>query len=458
MSSLPPPPFDATPAPGPGVVAPGSSGGNTRAPDDSAPRAVVLASPSATRAGAAASRRRTIWLASVISLALVIGAGAFAVWATRADTPDTAGTTPSSAPSSDVAGTQQAASSDSSAGTATVPPSDTTTGTTSDPASTTTTGGATDAGLVDLGQAVRFRLPDRFTQAAVGPGFEITDGRLRFYAQVGNRPLGEDPLVVLQEYVNGFDALYASASYSQAIPRTADTSGVSAADGYLVYYRVMAADGTGYKGVIDATRRADGLVVLTDLYTPLDDASASALPQGTADELYASFLQTPVVGGDVALAALPVARLVSVHPSPVLDGAVVVAPPVGWIVEQPGPGRVVVAHPRGERFVAVRLADTADPLVAQDLAFGDLQAMWPGAMISPFAPSREGGAVLSQDATFIATNVDGTTTEGIVRVWIDVARGQVFEAVASNITGVPLEPMHREFLFSSLDIALTQPR
>ncbi len=456
MSSLPPPPLDATPAPGPGGGrVPGSSGGNTGAPHDSAPRAVVLASPSVTRAGAAASRRRTIWLASVISLALVIGAGVFAVWATRADTPDTAGTTPSSASSPDVAGTQQAASSDSAAGTATVPPPP---DATSDATSNTTTGVATDAGLVDLGQAVRFRLPDGFTQIAVGPGVEITDGRLRFYAQVGNRPPGEDPLVVMQEYVNGFDALYASASYSQAVPRTADTSGVSAADGYLVYYRVMAADGTGYKGVIDATRRADGLVVLTDLYTPLDDASGTSLPQGAADELYASFLQTPVVGGDVALAALPVARLMSVHPSLVLDGAVVVTPPVGWVVEQPGPARVVVAHPRGERFVAARLADTADPLVAQDLAFGDLLAMWPGATISPFAPSREGGPVLSQDATFIAANVDGTTTEGVVRVWIDVARGQVFEAIASNITGVSLEPMHREFLFSSLDIALTQLR
>ena len=174
--------------------------------------------------------------------------------------------------------------------------------------------------MVEVGQAVRFTLPDGYTQSAVGPGVEITDGTLRFYAQVGNRPPGEDPLVVLQEYVDGFDALYASASYSQAIPEPLDTSGAAAVDGYIVYYRVMAADGTGYKGVIDATRRADGLVSLTDLYTPLADASGTVLPQSVADELYASFLQTPSVGPVADLGALPVARLTSVHPSAVLDG------------------------------------------------------------------------------------------------------------------------------------------
>ncbi len=313
-------------------------------------------------------------------------------------------------------------------------------------------------GVVDLGQAVRYSLPEGFTQTAVGPGVEITDGRLRFYAQVGDRPPGEDPLVAMQEYVDGFDALYASASYSQAIPQPIDTSGASAVDGYVVYYRVMAADGTGYKGVIDATRRADGLVSLTDVYTTLDDTTGAVFSQGVADELYASFLQTPAVGAEVPLAALPVARLTSVHPSLALDGPVAVTPPVGWVVELPGPGRLVISHPRGERFVAARLVDTVDPLVAQDEAFADLQATWPGSTMSPFVASREDGAVLTYDAAFTAPNGDGATAEGVVRVWIDVARGQVFLAIASGISGVPPEPRHQEFLFSSLDIALTQPR
>ncbi len=433
-------------------------------------RPVVLSSPRSGRRGGSErpgggggsvgggrqrGGRRSVWIAAAVSLVLVVAAGAFAVWATSDDggadtgntgdagTADTTGTgqvttdaaaTPSSAPAT--AATEPAV-------TEVVPP----------PSNSVAT-----PGVVEVGQAVRFTLPDGYTQSAVGPGVEITDGALRFYAQVGNRPPGEDPLVVLQEYVNGFDALYASASYSQAIPEPLDTSGAAAVDGYIVYYRVMAADGTGYKGVIDATRRADGLVSLTDLYTPLADASGAVLPQSVADQLYASFLQTPSVGPEADLGALPVARLTSVHPTAVLDGAVAVTPPVGWAVEVPGPGRVVVSHPRGERFVAARLADTSDPLAAQDAAFADLLSIWPGASMSPFVASRETGSVVSYDAAFTAPNADGTATEGVVRVWIDLARAQVFDAIASGVAGVAPEAGHREFLFSALDIALTQSR
>jgi hypothetical protein len=389
-----------------------------------------------------------------VSLVLVLAAAGAAVWATRDDTNDAIDANATSDTNGDDDVTSGGTTLPAEVAPGTAP-------TTLTPATTIVTPSSNNVaapGVVEVGQAVRYSLPEGFTQTIVGPGVEITDGRLRFYAQVGNRPPGEDPLVVLQEYVNGFDALYASASYSQAIPEPLDTSGVSPVDGYIVYYRVMAADGTGYKGVIDTLRRADGLVSLTDLYTPLDDTTGSALPQGVADELYATFLEAPEVGGEVPLTVLPVARLTSVHPSLVLDGTVAVAPPVGWVAELPGPGRVVTSHPRGERFVAARLGDTVDPLVAQDEAFADLQATWPGSTMSPFVASRESGSVLSYDAAFTAPNGIGSAAEGVVRVWIDVARGQVFLAIASSIAGVTPEIGHQEFLFSALDIALTQPR
>jgi len=429
---------------------------------------VVLSSPRSGRRGASERSggsggsggrqqrdgRRNVWIAAVVSLVLVVAAGAFAVWAAsdRGDGGDGgndatadigADTTPVTVEGAATPSTAPAAAGTDPAATEVVPPPP---------------NSAATPGVVEVGQAVRYTSPDGFTQSAVGPGVEITDGTLRFYAQVGNRPAGEDPLVVLQEYVNGFDALYASASYSQAIPEPLDTSGAAAVDGYIVYYRVMAADGTGYKGVIDATRRADGLVSLTDLYTPLADASGSVLPQRVADELYSSFLQTPSVGPVAELGALAVARLTSVHPSSILDGVVAITPPVGWTVEFPGPGRVITSHPRGERFVAARLADTNDPLIGQDAAFADLLTVWPGAAMTPFVASRETGSVVSYDAAFTAPNADGTTTEGVVRVWVDLARAQVFTAIASGVAGVAPEPGHREFLYSALDIALTQPR
>ena len=395
-----------------------------------------------------------MWIAAAVSLVLVMAAGAFAVWATSDDSDDSNGT--DGAATDAAAGTTEA--SVDASGTPSTAPAPVSTGPAATEVVPPPSSSATTPGVVEVGQAVRFTLPAGYTQSAVGPGVEITDGTLRFYAQVGNRPAGEDPLAVLQEYVNGFDALYASASYSQAIPEPLDTSGAAAVDGYIVYYRVMAADGTGYKGVIDATRRADGLVSLTDLYTPLADASGAVLPQSVADELYASFLQTPSVGPVAELGTLPVARLSSVHPASVLDGVVVVTPPVGWTVEFPGPGRVVTSHPRGERFVAARLADTSDPLAGQDAAFADLVALWPGAAMSPFVASRETGSVVSYDAAFTAPNADGTATEGVVRVWVDLVRAQVFTAIASGVAGVAPEAGHREFLFSALDIALTQPR
>jgi hypothetical protein len=107
--------------------------------------------------------------------------------------------------------------------------------------------------------------------------------------------------------------------------------------------------------------------------------------------------------------------------------------------------------------VAARLADTDDPLVAQDAAFAELQATWPGATMTPFTASREGGQLVSFDAAYAAPNADGTSSEGVIRVWLDLSRRQTFLAIASNITGVALEPGHRDFLFSALDIALTQP-
>jgi hypothetical protein len=425
-------------------------------------RPVVFSSPRSGRRGGGASdaasgarsrrgNRRGVWIAVAVSLVLVLAAGAFAVWATSDRTDETDDAAGGSQTTSDAASPTVATSDGVTASTAATTPS--TTEVVPPPSNSAAT-----PGVVEVGQAVRFTLPVGYTESAVGPGVEITDGTLRFYAQVGNRPPGEDPLVVLQEYVNGFDALYASASYSQAIPEPLDTSGAAAVDGYVVYYRVMAVDGTGYKGVIDATRRADGLVSLTDLYTPLADASGSVLPAGVADELYNSFLQTPSVGPVAELGTLPVARLTSVHPSFVLDGMVAVTPPAGWAAELPGPGRVAVSHPGGERFVAARLADTSDPLAAQDAAFADLQALWPGATMSPFVASRETGPVASYDAAFTAPNVDGTATEGVVRVWIDLERAQVFDAIASGIADAPAQPGHREFLFSALDIALTQPR
>lgn len=380
-------------------------------------------------------------IASVASAVLVAGAAAIAFVVVRDDALDDGGDAADTAPGTiATASTTPAPATVAPTVAVTVAPS-----TTADPT------------VVDVGQGVRFHLPQGFSASAVGSGFEITDGRLHYYAQVGTRPPGDDPRAVMQEYVDGFDALYPSAAYSQVIPRTVDTSGAAPSDGARVYYRVMAADGTGYKGVVDVARRADGLVVLTDLFTDLADETGSALPSGVAEELYASFLGTPAVGPEADLVPVSASRLASTHPVAVVDGVVAVMPPAGWTVEAAAGGRVLVSFPTGQRFAAGRLGDTADPLSAQDESFTELQTAFPGAVLGGFAPSREGGEVVSYDATFSATQADGVGVQGVVRVWVDLARAQVFHAISWAPVGTTMQPGHEAFLFASLDISLTQP-
>jgi hypothetical protein len=308
---------------------------------------------------------------------------------------------------------------------------------------------------VDLGSSVAYTLPDGFTQEPVNNGVEITDGTIRFFAQVATRKPGDDPLLFAQEYIDSFESTFASSSFSQAIPATADDSGAAPSDGYFIYYRVMNTDGTGFRGLIDATRRADGLVYLTDIYRAIDDDSGDVLPDGVYDEFYSAFLEAPLVGDPVALTPLALARPSSSKPTFPLDGVVALSPPSGWTVELPGPGRVAFSTPTGQRFAVARLADTADPLIAQDLAFAALQVALPGATIEGFEPSREDEAVISFDTSITATDAaSGRAIEGIVRVWIDTVRSQVFAAVSSNFTDTPPNLADEDFIISALDLSL----
>lgn len=308
---------------------------------------------------------------------------------------------------------------------------------------------------VDLGSGVAYTLPDGFTQEPVNNGVEITDGTIRFFSQVTTRNPGDDPLLFAQEYIDSFESTFASSSFSQAIPATADDSGVAPSDGYFIYYRVMNTDGTGFRGLIDATRRADGLVYLTDIYRAIDDDSGEVLPDGVYDEFYSAYLQAPLVGDPVTLTALTLARPSSSKPTFPLDGVVALSPPSGWTVDLPGPGRVAFSTPAGQRFAVARLADTADPLIAQDLAFAALQVALPGATIEGFEPSREDESVISFDTSISATDVaSGRAVEGIVRVWVDTVRSQVFAAVSSNFVDTPPNLADEDFLISALDLSL----
>ena len=307
-------------------------------------------------------------------------------------------------------------------------------------ASPTTLSTTLSTSTVDLGNGVSFTFPDGYTSAPAGNGIEIT--------------------ALAQEYIDGFDANFAAATYSQAIPAGPDADGVSDSDGYFIYYRVLDADGSGFSGLIDASRRADGLVYVTDTYRPIDDTSGDRVPADVYDEFYGSYLAAPIVGTEVPLTPLTLARVDSVHAAYALDGVVSLSPPPAWTVDEPGPLRVSFSHSDGKRFVAARLADTADVLVAQDLAFAELQRVVPGATIDGFEPSVAGDdeTVASFESLIAATAPDGRVIEGIVRVWADAVRSQVFSGISFNFVETPPSLSEENFLLNALDISLVEDR
>ncbi len=387
---------------------------------------------------------------------LVVLAVAIAWWWTRDDADEPAAGTPT-APASVTPTTPPSPA-------PTLPPTSepaATTDTTPPPASTTAST-TPDPGRVDVGAGVGFTLPAGFTAAAVAPGVEVSDGTVRLFAAASVRTAGEDPIVVLQEYVTGFDALYASAAYGQVAMRPPDPSGAPV-DGRSMRYRVLAADGTGYTGRIDVLRRADGLVLLTDRYvaidavtaTPFAPADASLVPAAFA-ELAASLVAAPAVGSAAPLTPLAPARVSSVHPQLGVDGAFALMPPTGWVDVGSVPGRVVVAHPAGETFVVERTADTADPAVAELQALAALLTQWPTATAGPFAAldPADGRTARTVEAAFTATAPDGRAVQGTVRSWWGGATGRSWVAVVTSLVDVTPQPGHAALLLAQTDAEL----
>ncbi len=310
---------------------------------------------------------------------------------------------------------------------------------------------------VDLPAGVVLSVPAGYGAERVGDGIEITNGDVLLYTEVGQRPPGEDPVVALQEYVDSFDGIYDAAVYSQTVPTGADTTGPLPVDGYVVHYRVLDVDGRGYRGVLEVTRRADGLVYVSDLYVAIDHPGEPALPAGTFESFYASFLSAPAVGPAVELPPLGVAELRTVHPRHVIDGAAAVAPPPGWAAEVPEPGRATYTRSDGARIAVARIGDATEPAVAQQLAAAEIERMAPGATLSGFTPVSAVGSVAAYDTALEAVAF-GVTRSGTARLWVDTASGAVVVAVADAPAGVVVAQAQVAFVVEHLHLALAAPR
>ena len=292
---------------------------------------------------------------------------------------------------------------------------------------------------------------------------QVTDGTTQAFFQVLSRPAGESPLVLLQEYVDTFDADFDSVSYSQVIPAAVEPSGEAPADSNLVYYRALNADGSGVKGVIDANRRADGLAYISDVFVPIDTDTSTIdpFPNDVLNQVYENFLFAPLIGDPVDLSALTFTRVVSVHPIVTIDGLVAVSPPAGWNVDNPGPGRVVMTSGNGQIFMGEKLATpVTDGAGAGAAGQAAVVGFVPDATFGDFETTEYEGFWFSS-AGWRGTNPNnGQPLIGYISVWFDPATGEAYDSIEAWV-GPAEEPPSvpdSDFLFHTFDVSISEAR
>jgi hypothetical protein len=288
-----------------------------------------------------------------------------------------------------------------------------------------TTEPAVEPGTVDLGGGIIFTAPDGYT-AEGGPNgeYNLTNGASNMFIQVLQRDPGEDVMVLMQEYIDSFDTNFDTVGYSQTVPY-ADSSTTPATDGIFVFYRALNADGSGFDGAIDVNRRADGLIMIADRFITLDDTTVERFPDDLYDEIFASFYAVPSQGAEAELTTPVPVRVNTIHAPNLIDGLVGLTPPPGWVVDNPGPGRVVFSSTTGQRWTAGRLTDTTDVAAAQAEAQAELLAVIPDAAFDP-PEDVPSGDYLTQDVTWTGTAPDGGRLNGVISVWVHPANGDAW--------------------------------
>ncbi len=455
---------------GPPPAGPGGPGGpGDGGPGDGGPFGPT--GPVGPTPSGGGSKKGLLWVAVGAVVAVAIGAGVYVALSGGDDeevTDDTEETVTDDTESDDtVAVSTTVAPTTTIAVTTTVAPTTTTPltlPTTIAPATTE----APPEGLIDLGDGVTFELPAGFTVdpdvGADSDAVQITDGTTQAFFQVLLREAGESPVVLLQEYVDTFDASFDNVSFSQVIPAPVDMTGQAPADSNLVYYRAVNADGTGVKGVIDANRRADGLSYVSDVFVPIDTDTSTIepFPSDTLNEIYGNFLDAALAGDPVDLAPLSFTRLVSVHPILTVDGLVAITPPAGWNVDNPGPGRVIMSSGAGQIFSAEKIATpVTDEAGAAAAGQAAVLGFVPDATFGDFTTTQYDVGPWFSSAGWRGTNPNtGEALIGYISVWFDPATGEAFDSIEAwkGPNEDPPSVVDSDFLFHTLDVSISEAR
>ena len=218
------------------------------------------------------------------------------------------------------------------------------------------------AGAVDLGLGVYFPLPAgwQITDDSAAP--TISNGSTSLSLQALVRPPGEDPVELLQEYIDTFDADFDRIAYSPS-ETFARLEGPLPIDEYGMAYRIFSPskdDGISTTGLAAVFQRGDGLSVVYDVFST----------EGVYDvdgDSYATFvrsmLDAPVLDDAITLVRGDPFRITSVHEFVAIFGLAGYTPAPGWNTFPRPDGHPYAMYEDGEfemrQFLAVGTVDGA---------------------------------------------------------------------------------------------------
>ncbi len=397
-------------------------------------------------------------IAGLVAVAVLAGGGVFL--ATRNSDGKkavTVKTTPDTTNSSDTTEPDTAAATTVAPTTTALAPTTTiaVTTTVATAAPTTTVPFTLPAGAVDLGGQVFIVPPAGWTNtpdAATGANV-LSDGVQKAAIEVIQRPVGEDPKALGQEYLDSFDLAPKTVSVSQSTSYTID--GAMPASVYIVKYRIFdaAADsGTSLEGGLALFQRGDGLSVVYDLYGP--PVNSMGFTSDAFSTLEKSYEAAPAIGPVSTQTLAPSFRL-KPRSAPIFVDANLAFTPAPGFVQSAGDGNgFATASLSDDDFVVVKFAGQASLDAALQTAEAALNASFSNITFDTVDPGPPVGSVTREGLNWKGTyTANGNAVLGGLDVFFDSATGNAVSIVTDfyvTADGRDPNPAEIGFMFNSM--------
>ena len=275
------------------------------------------------------------------------------------------------------------------------------------------------AGAIDLGHHVYVPLPPGWTDSKSSNGLDtVSSGSSKISVQVLTRTPGENPQIVMQQYVDSFSSDYDAISVSPTV-RSA-VSGGEPSYQYGLYYKVFdqkGADGYGTHGGVFVFPRDDGLTAIWDTF-----ANDSAMSMGATpfQDFLRSFLTARVTNVPKPLQAFDSFRLKQPTPPSTVDANIGFSLAPGFKAVYSGSGSaratngtydLTVDEFRSQAGLDAALGAAEGNLNSENasVSFGDPQAY------DPF------GTLTHEGIGWHGVYTDGNPVNGAIDVFVDPA-------------------------------------